>query len=103
MPRGLSVRPVHFERYATTVAAFIRLAMIRIMLGDLLQTPRHELKLPGWAFRRRANFLLHSTRSCGVMIPESLPKMAPHSLSPLELFKRSRLDHEPDGDGEFQP
>ena len=41
MPRGLSVRPVHFERYATTVAAFIRLAMIRIMLGDLLQMPRH--------------------------------------------------------------
>ena len=38
-----------FERYATTVAAFFRLAMIRIMLGDLLQIPRRESKLPGWA------------------------------------------------------
>ena len=36
-----------FERYATTVAAFIRRAMIHIML--LLQMPRHESKLPGWA------------------------------------------------------
>ena len=33
-----------FERSATTVASFIRLAMIRIMLGDLLQMPRHESK-----------------------------------------------------------
>jgi hypothetical protein len=38
-----------FERYATTVAAFIRLAMIRIMLSDLLQTPRLESNLFGWA------------------------------------------------------
>ena len=38
-----------FERYTTTVAAFVRLAMIRIMLRRLLQTPRHEFKLPGWA------------------------------------------------------
>ena len=38
-----------FERYATTVAAFIRLGMIRISSGDLLQMPRHELKLLGWA------------------------------------------------------
>ena len=94
MPRGLSVRPVHFERYATTVAAFIRLAMIRIMLGDLLQMPRHESKLPGWAFRRRANFLLHSTRSCGVMIPESLPEMAPDSLITFGTFQAiASLDH----------
>jgi transposase len=40
-----------FERYATTVAAFIRLAMIRICSGDSLQMPRHESKLPGWALR----------------------------------------------------
>lgn len=41
-----------FERYATTVAAFVRLAMIRIMLRRLLpQTPRHESKLTGWALR----------------------------------------------------
>ena len=33
-----------FERYATTVAAFIRLAMIRIMLGDLPQMPRYEIQ-----------------------------------------------------------
>ena len=32
-----------FERYATTVVAFIRLAMNRIMLRPLLRTPRHEL------------------------------------------------------------
>ena len=38
-----------FERYATTVAAFIRLAMIRIMLRRLAEMPRHESKLPGWA------------------------------------------------------
>ena len=32
-----------YERYAMTVAAFIRLAMIRIMLKRLAtQTPRHE-------------------------------------------------------------
>ena len=37
-----------FERYATTVAAFIRLAM-----SDLLQMPRHESKLPGWTLRPR--------------------------------------------------
>jgi hypothetical protein len=36
-----------FERYATTVAAFVRLAMIRL----LPQTPRHESKLTGWALR----------------------------------------------------
>ena len=31
------------ERYATTVAAFLRLAMIRINVsGDLLQMPRHK-------------------------------------------------------------
>ena len=35
-----------FERYAATVVAFIRLAMIRILLP---QAPRHESKLPGWA------------------------------------------------------
>jgi transposase len=39
-------------RYATTVVAFVRLAMIRIMCsGGSLQTPRHESKLPGWALR----------------------------------------------------
>ena len=42
-----------FERYAITVAAFIRLAMIRSCSGDLLQTPRHEFKLLGWALRYR--------------------------------------------------
>ena len=36
-----------FERYATTVAAFIRLAMIRIMLRRLLQMPRYESNFPG--------------------------------------------------------
>jgi transposase len=36
-----------FERYARTVAAFIRLAMIRIMLKRLVQAPRHESKLCG--------------------------------------------------------
>jgi transposase len=40
-----------FERYAATVAAFVRLAMIRIMSGDLRQMPHHESKLPGWALR----------------------------------------------------
>jgi hypothetical protein len=40
-----------FERYATTVAAFFRIAMIRISSGDLLQIPRHESKLPGWALK----------------------------------------------------
>ena len=40
-----------FERYATTVAAFIRLAMIRSCSGDLPQMPRHESKLPGWALK----------------------------------------------------
>src|ERR1700749_4231040 len=38
-----------FERYATTVAAFVRLAMIRIMLGRLTATIRHESKLSGSA------------------------------------------------------
>ena len=40
-----------FERYATTVAAFFRIAMIRSSSGDLLQIPRHESKLPGWALK----------------------------------------------------
>ena len=43
-----------FERYATTVAALIRLAMIRICSGDLLQMPRHEFKLPGWDLKHLA-------------------------------------------------
>ncbi len=38
-----------FERYAETVAAFVRLAMIRSCSGCLLQTSHHESKLPGWA------------------------------------------------------
>ena len=38
-----------FERYAKTVTAFVRIAMIRIMLKRSLQTPRHESKLLGWA------------------------------------------------------
>jgi hypothetical protein len=38
-----------FERYATTVVVFVRLAMIRIMLRRLVQPLRHESKLPGWA------------------------------------------------------
>jgi len=40
-----------FERYATTVAAFVRLAMIRIMLRHLPQTPRQGSELPGWALK----------------------------------------------------
>ena len=36
-----------YERNATTVAAFIRLAMIRIMLRRLLQMPSYELNFPG--------------------------------------------------------
>jgi len=32
----------HFERYATTAIAFIRLAMIRIMLRRLAASPRRE-------------------------------------------------------------
>jgi hypothetical protein len=36
---------------AATVTAFVRLAMIRIMSGDLRQIPHHESKLPGWALR----------------------------------------------------
>ena len=39
-----------FERYAHTVAAFIRLAMIRIMLRRLTRTTRScESQLPGSA------------------------------------------------------
>jgi transposase len=38
-----------FERYATTVAAFFRLAMSASCSGDLRQMPRHESKLSGWA------------------------------------------------------
>ena len=38
-----------FERYARTVAAFVRLAMIRIMLRRLAAKPRYESKLSGWA------------------------------------------------------
>jgi hypothetical protein len=38
-----------FERYVRTVAAFIHLAMIRIMLRASLQAPHHESKLRGWA------------------------------------------------------
>ena len=45
-----------FERYATTVSAFIRLAMIRIMLRRLAEMPRHESKLLGWALRGRARY-----------------------------------------------
>ena len=40
-----------FKRYATTVAAFVRLAMIRIMLRHLPQTPRQGSELPGWALK----------------------------------------------------
>jgi transposase len=44
-----------FERYARTVAAFIRLAMIRIMLKRLV-APRHESKLHGWALRSKDSY-----------------------------------------------
>ena len=46
MPRGLSVRPVHFERYATTVAAF--------------RPPRHH---PHHARRLAANAFVEPWRS----------------------------------------
>ena len=35
-----------FERYARTVAAFIRLAMIASCSGDLLPMPRHDPNFP---------------------------------------------------------
>jgi transposase len=38
-----------FERYASTFAAFIRLAMIRIMLRRLPANLSRESELPGWA------------------------------------------------------
>src|SRR5712671_5551459 len=41
-----------FERYATTVAAFIRLAMIRIMLRRLAANASPQSKLPGWALNQ---------------------------------------------------
>ena len=40
-----------FEHYATTVTAFVRIAMIRIMSNGSPQTSRHESKLLGWARR----------------------------------------------------
>ncbi len=44
-----------FERYASTVAAFVRLAMIRIMLGRLAANASYESKLPGWALSWQDN------------------------------------------------
>jgi hypothetical protein len=38
-----------FERYARTVAAFIHLAMIRIMLKRLVASSSLDSKLHGWA------------------------------------------------------
>jgi hypothetical protein len=45
------------KRYAKTVAAFIRLAMIRIMLRRLLQTTRYESKLLGSTHKNRVIML----------------------------------------------
>ena len=42
-----------FERYATTVAAFVSFAMIRIMLRQLAAIPRHKSKVSGWALQTR--------------------------------------------------
>ena len=55
-----------FERYATTVVAFIRLAMIRIVLGNSLQTPRHKSKLPGWALSA-GSFSIRSRAICCIL------------------------------------
>ena len=40
-----------FERYATTVTAFVRVAMIRIMLKRLAANTSSSIKLLGWALR----------------------------------------------------
>jgi transposase len=36
-----------FERHCRIAAAFVRMAMIRIMLGGWPQRPQHESELPG--------------------------------------------------------
>ena len=40
-----------FERHCRIAAAFVRMAMIRIMLRGWPQSPQREPKLPGWALR----------------------------------------------------
>jgi hypothetical protein len=53
-----------FERYARTVSAFIRLAMIRIMLRRIAATAFHESKLPGWALRFQSTLFPHNDTNC---------------------------------------
>src|SRR5262249_30323261 len=53
-----------FQRYATTVAAFVRLAMIRIMLRRLAAAnSSSESKLTGWALRVRVRSFAGASES----------------------------------------